>query len=570
VARVFFRALALTLGSGLFVSLLLALYFTPALEFLIEPLRRSGDESGRIFAAFRGAYIRLLRPFVRYPALSLIVIAGSALVAIILYRSVGTDYLPALDEGGFVLDYALPPQSTPADTEILVGKIEDVLRHTPEVIAFSRRTGTQLGFFLTESNRGDFSVRLQPDRSRDIDAVIASVRQTILTSVPGARIEFSQVLQDLIGDLSGAPEPIEVKIFGSDQKTIETTAQSVAENVAKIRGVVDVSNGLVPSNPEQEVLIDETAAQRFSLNADEIQTVLRTVVEGATATQLQVGDRLFDVLVRYPDEYHLDLSLLPKVLIKTPDGGAVPLSAIATLRWLGNQTELDRERMRPVVRVTARVEDVDLGTAVARAKARLTSLPLPPGVTLEYGGLYADQQKAFGQLALVLVSAIVAVFLVVLWEFERLVPAIAIVLGAISCIAGSFVALELTSITLNLSSFIGIVMVAGITAKNGILLLDHAERDLASGMPPHEALIEAARVRLRPILMTTLATAAGLLPLAIGLGAGAKVQQPLALTVIGGLTFTLLFSTPLTGGLYLLGRPRRLPRNDRQDDFQRT
>jgi len=478
-------------------------------------------------------------------------------VAIILYRSIGTDYLPALDEGGFVLDYALPPQSTPADTEILVGKIEDVLRHTPEVIAFSRRTGTQLGFFLTESNRGDLSVRLRPDRSRDIDAILASVRQKILTSVPGARIEFSQVLQDLIGDLSGAPEPIEVKIFGSDQKTIETTAQSVAENVAKIQGVVDVSNGLVPSNPEQEVLIDETAAQRFSLNADEIQTVLRTVVEGATATQLQVGDRLFDVLVRYPDEYHLDLSLLPKVLIKTPDGGAVPLSAIATLRWLGNQTELDRERMRPVVRVTARVEDVDLGTAVVRAKARLTSLPLPPGVTLEYDGLYADQQKAFGQLALVLVTAIVAVFLVVLWEFERLIPAIAIVLGAISCIAGSFVALELTSVTLNLSSFIGIVMVAGITAKNGILLLDHAERDLASGMSADEALVEAARVRLRPILMTTLATAAGLLPLAIGLGAGAKVQQPLALTVIGGLTFTLLFSTPLTGGLYLLGRPRR-------------
>jgi multidrug efflux pump subunit AcrB len=305
------------------------------------------------------------------------------------------------------------------------------------------------------------------------------------------------------------------------------------------------------------VLVDETAAQRYALDAEEIQTVLRTVVEGTVATRLPIGDRLYDVLVRYPDEYQQDLGLLPTVLLKTADGGAVPLSAVATLRWLGEQSELDRERMRPVVRVTARVEGIDLGTAMARAKLRLAALPLPAGVSLEYGGLYSDQQKAFGQLALVLVAAIVAMFLVLLWEFGRLTPAVAIVLGAISSIAGSFIALELNSITLNLSSFMGLVMVAGITAKNGILLLDQAERGHASGSHPREALIEAARSRFRPILMTTLATVAGLLPLAMGLGAGARVQQPLALAVIGGLAFAMILSTPLTGGIYLLSFRRR-------------
>jgi len=190
---------------------------------------------------------------------------------------------------------------------------------------------------------------------------------------------------------------------------------------------------------------------------------------------------------------------------------------------------------------------------MTQVKQRLAALALPPGVTLEYGGLYAEQQKAFRQLAIVLLAATVAMFLVVVWEFSRMAPAVAVLLGAVSCIAGSFVALDLTSITLNISSFMGIVMVAGITAKNGILLLDHAERDIASGLEPRAALREAARVRLRPILMTTLATAAGLLPLAIGLGAGAKVQQPLALAVIGGLAFALILSTPLTGAIYLLG-----------------
>jgi len=508
-------------------------------------------------------YLAILRPFARLPALGLLAAALSIIAAFALYRTLGTDYLPALDEGGFVLDYLTPPQSTPADTEMLLGKIEQVLRATPEVAAFSRRTGTQLGFFLTESNRGDLSVRLKSNRSRDIYAIMDSVRRRILASVPGVNIEFSQVLQDLIGDLSGTPEPIEVKVFGADQPTIETVARQVAAAIRPIPATVDVFDGLVPSNPQEEVLIDETAAERYGLSADDLRAALRIVVAGTIATRIPAEDRLFGVLVRYPKEYQRDLSLLPKVLIRTPDGGEVPLSSLTTFRWLGEQSELARERLRPVVHVTARVEGADLGTVMTQVKRRLAALALPPGVTLEYGGLYADQQKAFRQLALVLVAATVAMFLVVVWEFSRMAPALAVLLGAVSCIAGSFVALNLTSITLNISSFMGIVMVAGITAKNGILLLDHAERDIASGLEPRPALLQAARVRLRPILMTTLATAAGLLPLAIGLGAGAKVQQPLALAVIGGLAFALILSTPLTGAIYLLGtRPDHSPNPD--------
>jgi multidrug efflux pump subunit AcrB len=282
------------------------------------------------------------------------------------------------------------------------------------------------------------------------------------------------------------------------------------------------------------------------------------VLEGTVATQLRVGDRLYDVRVRYPDDYHRDLDLLPHVLLKAADGGHLPLSSVTTLHWTGESTELDRERLRPVVRVTARVEGIDLGSAIDRIKAALASLALPPGVTLEYGGLYADQQKAFHELTLVLVAGIVAMFLILVWEFARLTPAIAVLLGALSCLVGSFVALDLTGITLNISSFMGVIMVAGITAKNGILLLDHAERDVGAGVEPRLALVDAARIRLRPILMTTLATAAGLLPLALGLGAGAKMQQPLALAVIGGLVFALILSTPLAGGIYLIGTRKRV------------
>jgi CzcA family heavy metal efflux pump len=556
VTGTFFRALATTLGAGLGISLILALYVTPALELVIERWRRPAKPHGRAAEAISAQYERTLRPFIRYPLLAVPVTAATLIVAFLLYRSLGTDYLPALDEGAFILDYNTPPESTLEDTQALLEKIQSVLSTTPEVVSFARRTGTQLGFFLTESSRGDISVRLRKDRSRSIDDIMGSVRERILKSLPGVRIEFSQILQDLIGDLSGTPEPVEVKVFGPDQATIEKTARQVADEIRKIPGLVDVFDGIVLSNPEQEILVDETAAARYQISADDVQNMLRTVVAGTVATSVRLGDRLLDVRVRYPQRFNQDLGVLPDVLLKTTSDARVPLAAVATQRWGGQRPELARERLRAVVHVTGRLENVDLGTAIAEVQSRLRKIILPAGVSLEYGGLYAEQQKAFGELSMVLVAGIVSVFLVLLWEFAGISPSLAVLLGALPSLAGSFLGLALTGITLNISSFMGMIMVVGITAKNGILLLDHAERDTES-KSPGEALITAARIRIRPIVMTTLATAAGLLPLALGFGAGAKVQQPLAIVVIGGLAFSMIFAIPLTGGLYLLGRRRR-------------
>jgi CzcA family heavy metal efflux pump len=556
VTGVFFRALALTLGGGLTISLMLALYFNPTLEQMVERLRRPVRPEGRLSSILQSAYRLLLLPFTRWPVLALATAAAAIGIAFILYRSAGTDYLPELDEGAFTLDYIVPPQSTLTDTEALLAKIEQTLKSTPEVEAFSRRSGTQLGFFLTESNTGDISVRLKADRGRSIQTVIESIRTRILTQVPGVQIEFSQVLQDLIGDLSGTPEPVVIYVFGADQAAIMATARQAAQLITPIPGIVDVNNGIVLSNPEAQITVDPEAAERYGLNTASIQSVLRTVIEGTVATDLRIADRLYPLRVRYPEAYRNDLSLLPTVMLKTPDGGRVTLASVAQLNSLGPTSELDRRRLRPVVHVTARADGIDLGTAIARVKAQLQHLPLPPGVTLEYGGLYAEQQTAFHQLALVLLAGTAAMFLVLVWEFGRLGPSLAVLIGALACLAGSFAALDLTGVTLNISSFMGIIMVAGITAKNGILLLDHTEREVLHGIDPRDALLNAARLRMRPILMTTIATAAGLLPLALGLGAGAQVQQPLALAVIGGLVFALFLSTPLAGGIYLLATPR--------------
>lgn len=553
ITGVFSRSLAATLGGGLAISLVLAIYFTPAIELAMERFRRKAREPGRFYHSIETSYLTILRPFIRVPLLSIVGALISVAVAYGVYRHLGTDYLPPLDEGAFILDYHTPAQSTLPDTTALLEKIQAVLITTPEVVSFSRRTGTQLGFFLTESNRGDISVRLKHDRARDIDTVIESIRARILESVPGVTVEFSQILQDMIGDLSGTPEPVEVKVFGPDRVTIETTARQVAARMRGIHGLVDVFDGIVTSIPEQEFVIDQIQAARYGLSADDIRVALNSVIAGTVATNVLSGDRLIDVRVRYPDAFHEDNATLSEVMLKSSTNARVPLSAVTKLNYIGEQTEIARERQRAVVHVTARLEGVDLGTGVAAVKANLAKMPLPAGLSLEYGGLYAEQQQAFRQLALVLVAGTIIMFLILVWEFERMTPALACLVAAMSGLAGSFVALYLTGMTLNISSFMGIIMVAGITAKNGILLLDHAEREVGDGTEPRAALSDAAKVRLRPIMMTTLATAAGLFPLALAYGAGAKVQQPLAIAVIGGLAFAMLLSTPLAAGIYLIG-----------------
>ncbi len=553
VTGVFFRSLAATLGGGLAISLVLALYFTPAVELAIARFRGRAREAGRIYHVVQTAFLTALRLFIRVPVLAIVGAVASVVVAYFIYNNIGSDYLPPLDEGAFILDYITPPQSTLADTTALLDSIQSVVKSTPEVTGFSRRTGTQLGFFLTESNRGDMSVRLKADRKRNIDTVINSIRDRILNSVPGVEIEFSQVLQDLIGDLSGVPEPIEVKVFGPDQKTIEATARQVATRMRSIRGLVDVFDGIVLSIPEQAVVVDNTSAAHYGLTADDIRTALNSVIQGTVATNVLSGDRLVGVRVRYPDAFHEDLGTLSEVVLKSSSNARVPLASVTKINYLGETSEIARERQRPVVHVTARLEGIDLGTAVNEVKQSLAKMPLPAGVSLEYGGLYAQQQQAFHELALVLVAGTIMMFLILVWEFERLAPAVACLVAAMSCLAGSFISLSVTGMTLNISSFMGIIMVAGITAKNGILLLDHAEREVGGGTQPGAALFQAATVRLRPIIMTTLATAAGLFPLALGYGAGAKVQQPLAIAVIGGLAFAMFLSTPLAGGIYLMG-----------------
>jgi CzcA family heavy metal efflux pump len=542
----FFRALSLTLSVSVLISLVLSLTLIPLLSHLAY--RGGGHAREERPSRLEGAYARALGASVRRPWLAVIAALVLAVAGYLLYLGMPSGFLPPMDEGGFVVDYLTPPGTALAETDAQVHKVEAVLAATPEVAAFSRRTGAELGLFATQPNTGDILVRLKPRsrRSRSSEEVIAGLRPKLAEAVPGMELEFVQLLQDMIGDLEGAAEPLEVKIFGDDSATLTALAERVETEMEGVRGVVDLA-GPQQGAPETTWRIDPEAAGRAGLTVEQVQDQLATAWLGETATQLQLGDRSIPVRVRYPDRDRFDPARAGAFTLRTPDGRLVPLSALARPVVATGDGELTRENLRQVALVTGRLEGRDLGSAAAEIQGKLRRLKLPVGYSTEVGGQYESQRQAFRELLLVFGAAAALVLLVLVIEFRAVTPALILLLAAPLSFGGSFLLLRLAGSELDVSSSMGLILLVGLAVKNGIVMLDYAHHLHAEGEPFVDAVAAAARVRLRPILMTTLCTLFGLLPLALGLGAGAELQKPLALAVIGGLglsTLVTLFAVP--------------------------
>jgi CzcA family heavy metal efflux pump len=576
VTGTFFRALAVTMGISLFASLALALTWTPNLsQYFIHQRKalpvsesqvRSEEESisrllaveelslGGFFRKIVDFHARWLRRALARPrwlaVMSLVLVAASYFC----YRYSGSDLMPEMDEGGFTLDYWTPAGTSLAETDRMVGHMEQILNAVPEVESTSRRTGLELGLAaVTEANRGDILVKLKKDRSRGIDDVMEDVRAKVAAQEPAVRVEFLQVLQDMIGDLTSEPEPIQIKLFSQDPALLQTWAQKVAEAIGKISGVVDVLDGIenTISGPATTFQINPSVAARAGFTPEEIATDAAAILEGEpAATPVVSNDRPYTVRVRYPAGNRASLEAIRDTLLTSSSGKTATLGALATITELPPQTEIRRENLQRDVSVTARLEGTDLGSAVAVVQKAVDGLHLPSSVRVEYGGTYKQEQKSFADLVFVLVLAIVLVFIVLLFEFGTFAAPLAILASALLSTSGVFIALLITRTTFNVSSFMGMIMVVGIVAKNGILLLDADQKFRALGLSAEDAMLQAGRRRLRPIVMTALATVAGMLPLAFALGAGAQMLQPLAIAVIGGVLVSMVLSLIITPAVH--------------------
>ncbi len=584
VTGTFFRALAVTMTSALITSLVLALTWTPTLaQYLVRrkdkfPQRAGGgefdspeDEAQRLMEAEEvsiggmmrkiiNGYEWLLKFVLQRPlwliGFSLLLVA----VSYLCYSQLGSNLLPQMDEGDFTMDYVMPPGSSLQQTDLAVSKALKIIDSIPEVTATSRRTGLQLGLAaVTEANTGDISVKLTNHRSRGIEEVMNEVQDKVSAAEPYLDIDLHQTLEDMIGDLTNAPQPVVIKLFSEDPALLRHWAPIVADSVAKVSGVVGVLNGIdnTISSPETVYHIQPSVTSTSGFTPEEVSTDATALLDGVTApVPLVLGNRPYDIRVRFPGSYRASQAAMDNTVLVSSTGTTAALGSLATVQNLPGQTEILRENLQRLVEVSARLEGTSVGQAIVGVKQAVADVHLPPQIRVEYGGTYAAQQQSFHDLLLVLFVGLLLVFLVLLFEFRTFSAPISILASAVLSTSGVFLALFITGTDFNISSFMGLIMVVGIVSKNGILLLDADVKFRAAGMSPREAMIQAGRRRLRPIMMTAVAAVAGMFPLALALGAGSQMLQPLAIAVIGGIMISMVLSLLITPAVhyYLGGR----------------
>jgi CzcA family heavy metal efflux pump len=565
----FFQSLALALTVALLVSMVVSLTIIPVLAARFLG-RRPMPASGPIYNVLANSYEGLLRVGLRFPRSAVLL----ALLAVIpgwwLATHLETGFMPDMDEGAFVLDYNMPVGTSLNQTDKVLRRVEAVLLRTPDIQGYIRRTGAELGFFATESYTGDILVSLKPSgERRPMDEIFDALRDELKGEVPELETEFVPLVLDQISDLAGVEQPIEVKVFGPEPAVLRELASKVGAIVEKVPGVVDVNTHVLLGNPDIVVRPDSVQTARVGLTELDVESQLNAALYGQVASTIPEQDRMTKIRVRYPDRVRFDrenLGQLPVSLATATPApaaagpaaaagiGFVPLSQLASIRVVRSPNELWRENQQPVLTVTAALDKRDLGSVNRELQSELSALKFPPGYRWELAGNYRAQQESFASLLTVLIVSAALVFLLLGFQFHSLSLPILIFLAQPVSLASALFALWLTGTPLNVSSFMGAILLIGLDVKNGIILIEYIGQLHEQGMPLHEALIKAGRTRFRPILMTSLCTILGLVPLALGLGPGAQMQQPLAIAVIGGLITNMLLTRLLIPVGYLVVR----------------
>lgn len=473
--------------------------------------------------------------FIRRPYISFIIIAGFIVSIVLIYPALETGFLPDMDEGSIVLDYWSPPGTSLQETDRILQQVEKIIMKEPEVQGYSRRTGTQMGFFITEPNTGDYLINLKKDRTRTTNEVISDLRQKIESTQPALRIEFGQVIGDMLGDLMASVEPVEVKIFGSDQNKLQELSKQVDSIVENVKGAADVFDGIVIAGPSINVEPNSTNLAQFGITPANLQTQLQTALEGNVVGMVYDKNQLTNIRMIYPNSRILSVNDINQLQIFLPNGKLKPINSLANVQMNTGDAEIQRQDMQSMGVVTARLENRDLGSVMKDIQQQVSSkISLPQGYAIVYGGAYAQQQQSFSELLIILITASLLVFGVILFLFKDFRIAFTILLIAVLGIAGSYMALYLTGTALNVGSYTGLIMIVGIIGENAIFTFLQFNESFKESNNVDEAVVYSISTRLRPKLMTTLGAIIALMPIALRIGTGAQLHQPLAIAVIGG------------------------------------
>jgi CzcA family heavy metal efflux pump len=478
--------------------------------------------------------------FIRRPLISLGMIVVLMLSIVYIYPKLQTGFLPDMDEGSIILDYESPPGTSLEETDRILREIEKIIVKTPEVQAYSRRTGTQMGFFITEPNTGDYLIQLKKERSRSTEEVIADIRQQAEASQPALRIDFGQVIGDMLGDLMTSVQPVEVKIFGTDQARLLALSKQVADVVAEVQGTADVFDGIVIVGPSINIVPNSSTLAQYGITPANLQYQLQSSLEGNIVGGVYDREQLTNIRLVYPGNQSLSVNDISKTPVFLPNGRFMPINQLATVNLISGEAEIEREDLQSMGVVSARLENRDLGSVIKDIQSAVNAkIQLPQGYAIVYGGAYADQQQSFKELLVILISSSFLVFVVILFLYRDFRVALIILLIAVLGISGSYLGLFLTNTPLNVGSYTGLIMIVGIIGENAIFTFLQFRDSLMETGDVDEAIIYSISTRLRPKLMTAIGAIIALLPIASGIGTGAQLHQPLAIAVIGGFIVAL-------------------------------
>jgi CzcA family heavy metal efflux pump len=558
VAGAYFKVMTNTMIITLICSFFVTWICLPVIYLLLTTRRRE-EKQQKNLKPHEVKKQKWVSYFISRPYISFGIILLFGIAIWLVLPQLQTGFLPEMDEGSIVLDYNSPPGTSLEETDKMLHQVEKIINQVPEVQAYSRRTGTQMGFFITEPNRGDYLIQLKKKRKRSTEEVIADIRHRVETTQPALTIDFGQVINDMLGDLMESVQPIEIKVFGDNIKQLQTYSQQVSNIVEKVHGTADVFNGIVIAGPSISILPDYVALAQYGLTAQSLQTQVQFALQGNTAGTIFEKEQLSNVRLVYPGSTTQSVEGLKHIPVFLPSGKTIPMGLVARVQINTGDAEIQRENLQSMGVVTGRLENRDLGSTMNEIRRKVSAqVVLPQGYHIEYGGAYKQQQQSFHELLLILITSSLLVFGVILFLFKDFFVALLILLIAVLGITGSYVALFITNTPLNVGSYTGLIMIVGIIGENAIFTFLQFRESLRMNQDVDESIIYSISTRLRPKLMTALGAIIALMPLALGIGTGAQLHQPLAIAVIGGFLAALpLLLIVLPTMLRLIGKRRK-------------
>ncbi|MBI1288901.1 MAG: MMPL family transporter [Flavobacteriales bacterium] len=581
LAGSFFKELSDTMQLTMVTSFLVTWLLLPVFHILIG--FKAPKKTHHRTQAESLKRLRWLTWFFNKPIISFLLIGAFLFSAWFSYGKLETGFLPDLDEGAIVLDYYMPPGTSLRETDRVLKEVEKIIVAHPEVDTYCRRTGIAMHFGAVPSNYGDYSIQLKKDHKRSTVDVSDDLRKEISAKFPVLNIEFGQRIADLLGDLISTAQPIEVKFFGDDYSKLQNISRQAEQIVEKIDGLADIENGLVIAGPSIIFKPDQALLAQYNIPLLDFQNQLAAYTGGVTlgmnanqpvpspaqaaltsgiqVGQMQDGEQMRNITLRFSDLHHNDLQKIENQLIFLPDGTTRPLNYFCDVEVTEGETELNRENLKSCVVLTARLNNRDLGSAISEIKKQLNAkLALPKGYYIAYGGSYAEQQRSFTELLTILILASLLVFAVFMFLFKEWLLSLLLLFISVMGICGCIVALYITNIPLNVSSYTGIIMIVGILAENAIFTIAQFQANFKESNNIEESIKYAIALRIRPKLMTAIGAILALMPLALGIGLGAQMQQPLAVAVIGGFVVGLpMLLLVLPTFLWLLNRSKMQP-----------